>query len=237
MLPRLQPAGGEGRFLPGRAFPDDSLIRQMFDSAEMEALVSALYGQRLYRSIDQDRALNLSVYRSGETFGRTGEAFGAHFDENACVVSLPLLTSERGGDFQWVPFCRQGDDGEIDGHAMSNAERDAGLEHIDRIFGDGGGGGGSSAAEIRTHRVVAGEMLLFNGRRSLHRVCTVGAEWRDGTLPGFQIERIVPGQLRVAALFSYSRQPDYWWRHVRDRNEDIDPGYADNVLPQFLGNR
>ena len=100
----------------------------------------------------------------------------------------------------------------------------------------GDGGDGSLAAEVRTHAVVAGEMLLFNGRRSLHRVCTVGAEWRDGTVPGFHAERIVPGQLRVAALFSYSRQPGYWWEHVRGRNEDLDPGYAEGVLPQYLGN-
>ena len=248
LLPRLQPTveGDGGIFLPGRAFPEHSLLRQLFDSEEMEALVSALYGQPLYRSIDLDRALNLSVYRSGDSFG-------AHFDENACVVSLPLLTSEHGGEFQWAPFCHQGDDRATDGHEMSDTELEAAVEVIERIFGDfpadsprppcdrrppvvgGDGGDGSLAAEVRTHNVVAGEMLLFNGRRSLHRVCTVGAEWRDGTVPGFHAERIVPGQLRVAALFSYSRQPGYWWQHARDRNEDLDPGYAEGVLPQYLG--
>jgi hypothetical protein len=70
----------------------------------------------------------------------------------------------------------------------------------------GEGGSGSSAA-LRTHRVVAGEMLLFNGRRSLHRVCTVGAHWRQGTEPGFVAMHIALGQWRIAALFSYSRQP------------------------------
>ena len=66
--------------------------------------------------------------------------------------------------------------------------------------------------------MVAGEMLLFNGRRSrayasdpphrnvasadsshrlrvspVHRVCTVGAGWRPGIETGFVATRIAPG--------------------------------------------
>ena len=210
------------RFLPGRAFPRTSLLRRLFESDELEALVSALMGQRMYRSIDLDRALNLSVYTSGGTFG-------AHFDENAAVVSLPLLTSSLGGEFQWAPFCRADQDSGVDGVAA-----DGGVEQrelVKRIFG----GRGSDASDVlRSHRVVAGELLLFNGNRSLHRVCTVGAEWKHGTPPGFVAARVMPGQMRVAALFSYSRQPNFWWSHVRQHNEELDPGYATDVLPEYL---
>ena len=33
------------------------------------------------------------------------------------------------------------------------------------------------------------------------------------------------------------RQPGFWWSHVegRERNEDLDPGYIGDVLPQYLG--
>ena len=242
LLPRLRPPGSGGgvtdvRFLPGRAFPRSSALRRLFESAEMEALVSDLMGERVYRCVDLDRSLNISVISSGGSFG-------AHMDENACVVSLPLLTPALGGQFQWAPFCRTDHDDSIDGEAADGGAEE--LELVKSIFGSGGdalasvfgsGGGSGDVSRVLTHRVVAGEMLLFNGRRSLHRVCTVGADWPEGTEPGFATPtRVAPDQLRVAALFSYSRQPDYWWSHVDKSFEDPDHGYSADVLPQYLEN-
>ena len=50
-----------------------------------------------------------------------------------------------------------------------------------------------------------------------------------GLRPASLQRELLRGQLRVAALFSHSRQPGCWWEHVRRRNEDPDPAYVDDV--------
>jgi hypothetical protein len=98
-----------------------------------------------------------------------GDTHGWHFDLNDFVVSILLQAPEAGGTFDFAPNIRK--DGDENYPAVTAA--------LD----------GRSPA-VRSIKVEAGTLLLFCGRRALHRVPPVRGE--------------VP---RVIALFSYDRKP------------------------------
>jgi len=97
-----------------------------------------------------------------------GDMHGWHFDLNDFVVSILLQAPEVGGTFDFAPNIRK--DGEENYAAVAAA--------LD----------GRSRA-VRSIKVEAGTLLLFCGRRALHRVPPVGGQ--------------VP---RVIALLSYDRK-------------------------------
>jgi hypothetical protein len=98
-----------------------------------------------------------------------GDTHGWHFDLNDFVVSILLQAPEAGGTFDFAPNIRK--DGDENYSAVTAA--------LD----------GRSPA-VRSLKVEAGTLLLFCGRRALHRVPPV-----RGNVP------------RVIALFSYDRKP------------------------------
>jgi hypothetical protein len=98
-----------------------------------------------------------------------GDTHGWHFDLNDFVVSILLQAPEAGGTFDFAPNIRK--DGEENYAAVAAAL-------------DGRSG------SVRSIKVEAGTLLLFCGRRALHRVPPV-----VGKVP------------RVIALFSYDRKP------------------------------
>ena len=98
-----------------------------------------------------------------------GDTHGWHFDLNDFVVSILLQAPEAGGTFDFAPYIRK--DGEENYAAVAAAL-------------DG------RAGSVRSIKVEAGTLLLFCGRRALHRVPPV-----VGKVP------------RVIALFSYDRKP------------------------------
>ena len=73
-------------------FPASSLFRQLYQSRELEALVSALLGVRMWQCVDSSRSLNLSVMqREGDTHGwhyvrSTGASFLAHLLQSLARV-------------------------------------------------------------------------------------------------------------------------------------------------------
>lgn len=99
-----------------------------------------------------------------------GDTHGWHFDLNDFVVSILLQAPESGGTFDFAPNIRR--DGEENYPAVAAA--------ID-----------GHSAGVRSIKVEAGTLLLFCGRRALHRVPPV-----HGKVP------------RVIALYSYDRKPD-----------------------------
>lgn len=98
-----------------------------------------------------------------------GDTHGWHFDLNDFVVSILLQAPEAGGTFDFAPNIRS------EGHEN--------YEEVAAVL-DG------TSARVRQVRVEAGTLLLFCGRRALHRVPPV-----IGATP------------RVIALFSYDRKP------------------------------
>jgi len=93
-----------------------------------------------------------------------GDRFDWHFDTNDGVVSFMIQNADTGGAFEYVPLIRDEDD-------------------VSNVF-DG-------SHEPRRQTASAGTLLLFLGRRSIHRVAPVGATERS----------------RLSLLFSYDRTP------------------------------
>jgi hypothetical protein len=148
-------------------FPSGSRIRALYESDDLMAfLAQVLHREPLYRYADPIGALNVAVMVDGDVLDW-------HFDQTDFVVSLAIQSSERGGDFENVALIR--------GESPDD-------EHYDEVA--------EVLAGIARDRVVVepmtpGTLMLFEGRRSLHRVT-----------------RIEGSTSRYVALFGYDTKPD-----------------------------
>lgn len=132
---------------------------------------SEMLTRRIAQMLDEPALFPLAdpVMGCASTVMYDGDSHGWHFDLNDFVVSILLQAPESGGTFDFAPNIRK--EGE-ENYAAVAAVLD-----------------GRSQA-VRSIQVEAGTLLLFCGRRALHRVPPV-----HGKMP------------RVIALFSYDRKP------------------------------
>ena len=141
-------------------FPPASELRSLYESDEVLNFIR--------------RCLGLSVlYRYADPFGalnvsimREGDVLDWHFDMTDFVVSIALQSSTAGGEFENAPRIR--DAGEVTIAALLNGDRRG----------------------VRVEPMTPGTLMLFNGRRSMHRVSPVG-----GGVP------------RYVALLAYDTKP------------------------------
>jgi hypothetical protein len=144
-------------------FPPHSPVRALYEwNPFMRFLAAALGKEHLYRYDDPLGALNLAVMGSGDQLWW-------HFDQTDFVVSIALQDADEGGDFEYVPMLRGVDD-----------ERYDAVAHVLR--------GGSD--DVVGVPMEPGTLMLFEGRRSLHRVTPV-----------------VGDRLRLVALLAYDTKP------------------------------
>ena len=103
-----------------------------------------------------------------------GEGFPWHFDTNNFTITLAIQMADEGGMFEYAPNIRQ-------------AIRDGKGENFDDVRDvlDG------CSDQIRTLKLEPGDLQLFKGRYSLHRVAPL-----KGQTP------------RYVAIFSYVETPD-----------------------------
>jgi hypothetical protein len=101
-----------------------------------------------------------------------GDMLGWHYDQTDFVVSLAIQSSERGGEFENVALLRGDEDD----------ERYDAVAAILR---------GDDRERIVVEPMTPGTLMLFQGRRSLHRVSPI-----SGVRP------------RYVALFGYDTKPD-----------------------------
>ena len=118
--------------------------------------------ETLYRSACPTLSIQVNVMDEGDRFDW-------HFDTNDGVVSFMIQNADTGGAFEYVPLIRDEDDENYD--------------TVSDVF-DG-------SHEPRRQTASAGTLLLFLGRRSIHRVAPVGATKRS----------------RLSLLYSYDRTP------------------------------
>lgn len=145
-------------------FDGTSGLRALFEWDALLDFVSALLGRSpLYRYADPLGAMNLAVMVEGDRLGW-------HFDQTDFVVSVAVQSSEAGGEFESVQHLRGVDDERYD-------------EVADVLAG-------RAAHRVATVPMVPGTLMLFEGRRSLHRVTEVA-----GPTP------------RYVALFGYDTEP------------------------------
>lgn len=139
-------------------FPAASPVRALYEWPPLLTFLATVLGrEEIYRYADPLGALNLAVMGHGDVLGW-------HFDQTDFVVSLAIRSAEAGGLFEVVPGTRTADDERYD--------------VVEQVL-DG----------THPHDVLPntpGTLLIFAGRRSLHRVSPIeGATSRLIALFGF----------------------------------------------------
>lgn len=141
-------------------FPTASTLRQLYESDELLEFIRSCLGVA-------------KLYRYADPFGalnvsimRDGDVLDWHFDMTDFVVSIALQSSSSGGDFE-----------------NASRIRDAGEHAIAELLA-------GDRTCVRVEPMSAGTLMLFNGRRSMHRVSPIVGE--------------VP---RYVALLAYDTKP------------------------------
>lgn len=143
--------------------PAHSLLRRLYLWDGLQAFVAALLQvPKLYPYADPLGSLNLNVFQPGQQLGW-------HYDNADWVVTLMLQPAEAGGVYEYVPWSRSTED-----------ENYAAIARV--LDGD--------ASSVRRLSMGEGALVLFRGRRSLHRVTPV-----EGSRP------------RLVAVLSYDTEP------------------------------
>ena len=138
--------------------------QELYQFDELTEFVRHLLGfKQLYRTACPTLSIQINLMREQD-------CFGWHYDTNDGVVSFSNQVPDDGGGFEYVPLIRDEDD---ENYAA-----------VSRILD------GSDLP--RQPAMSAGTFSLFMGRRSLHRVATVGRTSKS----------------RQSLLFSYDQNPD-----------------------------
>jgi hypothetical protein len=126
-------------------FPPASRLRALYEWDPLMEFVRLLLGrERLHRYADPFGALNLAVMREGDELAW-------HFDQTDFVVSIAIQSSEAGGEFECAPLIRSASDERYD--AVARVLR--------------------GEQEPISVPMTPGTLMLFEGRRSIHRVSQV----------------------------------------------------------------
>jgi hypothetical protein len=150
-------------FVPADHFGPDSILRQIYEWPAFAPFIqAALNEDRFYPYADP---LADVIVNTAEA----GNGFPWHFDTNNYTVTLAIQNAEAGGDFEYSPHLR-----------TPLEENYSGVEAV--LDGD--------TNLIRTLRLEPGDLQIFKGRYSLHRVTPLA-----GLRP------------RYVAIFSYVEEP------------------------------
>jgi hypothetical protein len=151
-------------FVARDQIPPNFLISRLFHSPPFQCFVAACFGMnRIFELADPLSGLCLNVLKAGREHPW-------HFDTNEFTVSLLTQKSERGGVFEYCPNIRSPENENF------STVRDV-LE----------GRGGELVQRVA---LEAGDLVLFRGRYSLHRVTAVEGETE-----------------RHSAILAYTKEP------------------------------
>ncbi len=143
---------------------ETSALKQLYYWEPFRRMVAAIVGvDALYPNEDPLQPVNLICYGDGDQSAW-------HYDStNAFTMTLMLQSAERGGQFELAPNTRRGPDDEDVGY-------------VQEVLG-------GNPDRVRVVSREAGELTLFRGCNSLHRVSPVGGD-----------------RLRMMAVFVYEDQ-------------------------------
>jgi hypothetical protein len=150
-------------FVPADNFGADSLLRAIYEWAPFVSFVQRALGETsFYRYGDPlaDVIVNLA---------EPGAGFPWHFDTNNYTVTLAIQNAESGGAFEYSPNIR--------------TPTDENYPTVEAVLDD-------DRRLIRTAPLVPGDLQIFKGRYSLHRVTPLGGQRR-----------------RYVAIFSFAEAP------------------------------
>jgi len=126
--------------------PDTSALRVLYDAPEFRGFLCEVLGEaELHDYADPLSSINLH-------FARTGQELGWHFDNSSFSITLMVQPPEKGGQFEYVEDIRDADAGEMSFDAVADIL-------------DG-------RRPVKQLIAVAGTLVFFRGRNSLHRVAS-----------------------------------------------------------------
>ena len=150
-------------FVARDELPEDYVVQQLYTSPSFQQLVAACFGlPELHVLGDPLSGLTVNVVTPGRSHPW-------HFDTNEYTVSMVTRAPEAGGGFEYCPNIRSASD-----------------EHLDDVRDVLAGG----RSLVRRLELRPGDLQLFMGRYSLHRVTPV-----EGATA------------RHSAIFAYSERP------------------------------
>lgn len=152
-------------FVPADHFAPEGALRQVHDAPGFDDFIrECLEETAFFRYADPlaDAIVNMA---------EAGPGFPWHFDTNSFTVTLAIQNAEAGGAFEYAPAIR-------DAHGNEN------FEEVARAL-DG------TSARVKTLNLKPGDLQLFRGRYSLHRVAPLSGS-----------------RARYVAILSYVDQPD-----------------------------
>lgn len=150
-------------FVPADNFGPDSVLRAIYDWPAFAPFIQESLGEQSFHPYADplaDVIVNLAV---------EGNGFPWHFDTNNYTVTLAIQNADQGGAFEYSPYLRTPTD-----------ENYAGVEAV--LDGD--------PTLIRTLHLEPGDLQIFKGRYSLHRVTPLAGP-----------------TTRYVAIFSYVEEP------------------------------
>ena len=161
-------------FIPGDAWPSVCAMDTLFRAPQVcRLLADCLEVDELHCYDDPLAGLTANILDPGQQFPW-------HFDTNDFAVTVLVQPADEGGLFEYAPAVRSADD--------------EGFETIGALLGGGRDG-------VHTLDLQPGDLQIFRGRHSLHRVTRVAAS----------------SQPRHAAIFAYTHQPGVIGRVERTR--------------------
>lgn len=162
--PRRTPVASRTWVMAYDLIPRRSTLRILYEWDPLLEFVGEILERRpLYRFADPLGALNLTVMNEGDVQGW-------HYDGTDFVVSLAIQASRGGGLFECATRIR--------------SETDESYERVARVLR------GEAPELVEVFPMVPGTLMIFQGRRSLHRVSPV-----EGGLP------------RIVGLLAYDTKP------------------------------
>ncbi|MGB7288001.1 MAG: hypothetical protein WBC71_13820 [Salaquimonas sp.] len=135
-------------FIPADNFGDGSLLRSMYEYEPFYHFIKdALQAENFFPYADP--LADVIVNMADE-----GEGFPWHFDTNNYTVTLAIQNAEQGGDFEYAPNIR-----------VSDENFDAVKDVLD-----------GRSDRVKTLTLEPGDLQIFKGRYSLHRVAPLAGE-------------------------------------------------------------
>ncbi|MGB7271335.1 MAG: hypothetical protein WBC90_17650 [Albidovulum sp.] len=160
--PRRQFFGRSNAFVPADNFAKDGPLRQVHDFAGFDRFIQdCLQEERFYRYADPLADVIVNM-------AEAGNGFPWHFDTNNFTVTLAIQNATGGGAFEYAAGIREGDEN---------------FAEVSRVLN-------GTSDKVTVLELEPGDLQLFRGRYSLHRVAPLTGDRR-----------------RYVAIFSYVEEP------------------------------
>ncbi|QIE47376.1 hypothetical protein G5B38_00610 [Pseudohalocynthiibacter aestuariivivens] len=160
--PRRQFYDRSNAFIPADNFVADAPLRSVYDFPGFDEFIrECLQEEAFYRYADPLADVIVNM-------AEEGNGFPWHFDTNNFTVTLAIQNAESGGAFEYAPGIREGDEN---------------FAEVARVLA-------GTSDRVKVLELEPGDLQLFRGRYSLHRVAPLRGARR-----------------RYVAIFSYVQEP------------------------------